>query len=71
MRREIRDLKAGIRSADNGNCYLQIYRTDSGIHILNIDMYQETIYHWVVGDEKTTLTVESIFANPDKRSIES
>lgn len=70
MKREVRDLKVGIYPGDNENCYLQIYRTDEGIHILNIDMIEEAIHHWIVDDSGASLTIESIFANPDVKSID-
>ena len=70
MRSEIRGLKACIHSGDGENCYLQIYRADDGIHILNIDMIEESIYHWVIDGDRATLKLESIFANPDQTGVE-
>ena len=70
MKHEVRDLKVGVYTGDNENCYLQIYRTDEGTHNLNIDMIEETIHHWVIGGDSTFLKLESIFANPDQRIVE-
>ena len=45
---EIRDFKSTTVTADEGDCLLDTYKDDEGIHIINVDFELDIFYHWVL-----------------------
>jgi hypothetical protein len=49
MKGEIRDLNAGIYINEDADMFLDIYRDDNGIHIVQVDLDLDIVSHWVIG----------------------
>jgi len=47
-RGEIRGLPSGVFTGDNGDCLLDVYTHDDGIHIVHIDFEMDIFYHWTI-----------------------
>jgi hypothetical protein len=50
MRQEIRGLKAGRYSEDDGDCILDVHTKDDGTHIYSVDLDRDIYYHWVIDE---------------------
>lgn len=58
MRGEIRGLLSKEYVADDGDCLLDIFTNDDGIHVVHVDFAAEIYYHYIINEKGNLINFE-------------